>query len=83
MKRLEEMRRRLASLAPQYLEIGDDSAQHAGHASAQGGGHYSLHIVSRQFAGLGVAQRHRMVYCALGEMMQREIHALSIKAETP
>lgn len=83
MSRLEKMRQRLASLAPQYLEIGDDSASHAGHASANGAGHYHLHIVSAQFAGLGIAQRHRMVYCALGEMMQREIHALCIKAETP
>lgn len=71
------------AFAPQTLEIIDDSHKHAGHASAKGGGHFNVHIVSSAFAGKNLVQRHRMVYEAMDELMQQEVHALSIKAETP
>jgi BolA protein len=78
------MQEKLAALDPQRLDIADDSAKHAGHAGArEGGGHYRLTIVSARFAGCGTVQRHRLIYEALGPMMRREIHALSIKALTP
>jgi BolA protein len=78
------MRALLASLAPTALEIGDDSALHAGHEGAKsGGGHYRLTIVSPQFAGKSTVARHRMVYGALAALMQREIHALAITARAP
>lgn len=78
------MRGRLDALQPQRLEIADDSALHAGHAGARnGGGHYRLIIVSPQFSGLGTLKRHRLVHAALGALMQREIHALSITALSP
>ncbi len=80
---IEHMREKLAALSPTQLDITDDSASHAGHAGAQsGGGHFYLTIVSDNFAGLPTLKRHRLVYDALGSMMQREIHALSIKAYT-
>jgi BolA protein len=79
----EKMRERLAALAPQRLEIADDSAKHAGHAGAKEGGHYRLLIVSPRFAGCATMQRHRLIYEALGPMMRGEIHALSIRALTP
>ena len=78
------MRQRLASLEPDSLDIVDDSKQHAGHAGAAGGGgHYQLTIVSRQFAGKTQIARHRLIYQALGDLMQRQIHALAINAYTP
>ncbi len=78
------MRQRLTSLAPDSLDIVDDSAKHAGHAgAASGGGHFQLTIVSRQFAGKTQVARHRLIYQALGDLMQRQIHALSIAAFTP
>lgn len=78
------IRERLASLQPERLELADESALHAGHAGAQsGGGHYRLTIVSPQFRGHNTLARHRMVYRALGSMMRREIHALSIQALAP
>lgn len=83
MSRIEQMRERLAVLEPVALEITDDSHRHAGHAGAGGGGHYTLRIVSAQFAGRNTVARHRMVYSALGEMMKRDIHALNIQAKTP
>lgn len=73
-----------AAFAPQTLEIVDESAQHAGHVGARsGGGHYAVTIVSPRFAGLPPVKRHRLVYQALGELMQKEIHALSINASAP
>ncbi|MDD5176316.1 MAG: BolA family transcriptional regulator [Sterolibacterium sp.] len=81
---VDTIRERLAALQPQTLEIADDSALHAGHAGAKsGGGHYRVIIVSPQFARLPTLKRHRLVHTALGTLMQREIHALSITALTP
>ncbi len=75
---------RLAALEPSRLELTDDSALHAGHEGAKGGGgHYRLTIVSRQFSGKNTVARHRMVYAALGTMMQQQIHALAIRAYAP
>jgi len=72
-----------AALAPSFLQVTDDSAQHAGHAGAAEGGHYSVKIVSDQFIGANRVKRHRMVYDALADAMQRGIHALAISAYTP
>jgi BolA protein len=80
----EKMCAKLAVLHPTVLEIVDESRKHIGHAGARdGGGHYVLHIVSAQFAGNNTVARHRMIYSALGELMKREIHALTIQAQTP
>jgi BolA protein len=72
-------------LTPLHLEILDDSQSHAGHAGVgvSGGGHFYATIVSDAFEGKTPVRRHQMVYEALGEMMQTDIHALSIKAFTP
>jgi len=75
---------KLAALQPSRLELSDDSARHAGHEGAKGGGgHYSLTIVSPQFSGKNTVARHRLVYAALGSMMQQQIHALAIRAYAP
>nr|WP_231734469.1 BolA family protein [Lysobacter gilvus] len=73
-----------AALSPQSLEVVDDSARHAGHAGARDGrGHFNVDIVSEAFAGLAPLARHRKVYAALGDMMETDIHALSIRARAP
>jgi BolA protein len=83
--RLERIRERLtAALAPLECQLDDDSASHAGHAgAASGGGHYNLRIVSRQFEGLKLVTRHRLVYDSVHDMMHKEIHALAIIALAP
>lgn len=72
-----------AALAPESLEVADDSQQHVGHAGARGGGHYTVTIVSARFAGLDTLARHRLVYAALAELMRADVHALSIRALAP
>lgn len=83
--RIAMIRQRLnEALAPQDMEIVDESHKHAGHEGAKsGGGHFNVLIVADAFDGKGLLERHRMVYDALGDAMHREIHALSIKALTP
>jgi len=81
---IEAMKARLAALQPEHLEIIDESALHAGHAGARGGGgHYQLTLVSPAFSGLNALARHRLVYQTLGDLMQGPIHALSITALAP
>lgn len=73
------------ALCPELLEIEDQSAQHAGHGGVRGhgGGHFDLHIVAGGFTGKSRVARHRMVHAALGDAFKGEIHALSIRAESP
>jgi BolA protein len=83
-ERITMIRERLeAAFAPESLEIIDESHKHAGHASAKGGGHFIIQIVSNAFEGKGPVQRHRMVFEAMGDLMHSEVHALSIQADTP
>ena len=80
----QRIARELAALAPESMELLDESGNHIGHEGAKNGGsHFRLDIVSRQFAGKSRLERHRMVYRALAALMQREIHALAINARTP
>lgn len=84
-QRVERIRALLMdALAPESIEVADDSHKHAGHAGARGGqGHFSVDIVSGAFVGKLPLARHRLVYAALGEMMQTDIHALAIRARAP
>lgn len=85
MDRVNEIRNRLnRDLDPVSVEIRDDSMQHAGHAgAASGGGHFAVKVVSGQFKGKSLIERHRMVYQAVTDLMPAQIHALSISAVTP
>lgn len=45
--------------------------------------HFEALVVASQFEGKRPLQRHQLVYATLGEAVGREIHALSIQAQTP
>ena len=80
----DRIRTKLMSLEPITIELRDESASHVGHAgAASGGGHFELRLVSAQFAGLSKIERHRLVYHLLGDLMQREIHALAMNLLAP
>ncbi|MFA0923367.1 BolA family protein [Xanthomonas fragariae] len=85
MSRVERIRIALqTALAPSELEVVDDSHRHAGHAGARDGrGHFNVRMVSAVFADKPQLARHRAIYAAVGEMMQTDIHALSIEALAP
>ncbi len=74
-----------ASLAPQKLEVINDSARHHGHSGDDGSGesHFTVEIESDAFAGVSRLQRQRMVIAALGDIPGNRVHALAIKARAP
>ena len=74
----------LAHFSATELLVKDQSHLHAGHAGAKDGrGHFDVTVVAEEFSGKTRLERHRMVYDALGKLIESDIHALSIKAIAP
>ena len=74
-----------SALSPTAIELVDDSEQHRGHSgyNPEGESHFSLRIESAAFAGKSRVERQRMIYAALGNLMESRVHAFSIKAKAP
>jgi BolA family transcriptional regulator, general stress-responsive regulator len=66
------------SLAPTFLDVIDEGDQHRGHAN-EGAGHFAVRISSPLFKSKSLVECHRLIYAALGDTMQNEIHALRIE----
>jgi BolA protein len=72
------------AFAPTHLLVKDQSHLHAGHEGARDGrGHFAITIESKEFCGKRPLARHRMVYDAMGSLMETDIHALQINASAP
>lgn len=66
---------------PAHLLVKDQSHLHAGHAGAKDGrGHFDVTIVAGAFANCSRIESHRMIFAALGDLMNSDIHALQIHA---
>ena len=74
-----------AALAPDLVQVMDDSARHAGHAGASPGGetHYTVLVVAEAFRGLSRVARHRLVNAALAREFATGLHALALVLRTP
>jgi BolA protein len=74
-----------SALSPTAIELIDDSEQHRGHGgyNPAGESHFTLAIESPAFAGKNRVERQRMIYAALGDLMDARVHALSIRAKAP
>ena len=70
-------------LEANHVSVVDQSALHAGHAGAEGGGHFQVVVVSERFRGLTRVAAQRLVYATLGDFMADDIHALSMRTLTP
>lgn len=83
--RAEIERRLIAGLAPESLEIVDESARHAGHAGAhpEGESHFRVSVVSAAFAGLGRLERQRLVNDLLADLLRERVHALALRCRAP
>jgi BolA protein len=79
----DALRERLAELlAPTTLEVIDESFKHEGHAGADGSGfgtHFRVRIASPMFEGRPRVARHRLVYDALRDFVDKGLHALAIE----
>lgn len=84
-ERRDRIERKLRErLEAEHVELLDESAKHAGHpGAAGGGGHFKALVVSERFQGLSRLAAQRAVYAALADEMEGAIHALAITALTP
>jgi len=82
--RIEQIRERLIdALAPESLDVIDESHLHVGHAGARDGrGHFRLRLSASALDGLSKLAAHRRVYEAMGSLMQTDIHALTIELDS-
>jgi len=74
-----------AALAPERLDVIDDSDKHRGHAGhdSRGESHFTVRIVAAAFAGMSRLQRQRAVNTALADLLAERVHALAIEAKAP
>ena len=72
-------------LAPEELEVKDESHLHAGHAGAPEGGesHFRIKVVSNKFEGLNPVARQRLINDILRAELAGPVHALAMKTLTP
>jgi len=82
------MQRKLEALSPVVLNIVNESYKHAGHAGNPGGGpdaetHFRVEIVSKEFEGKRLVQRHQLMYKLLDDEIKAGVHALSMETKTP
>ena len=67
----------------EHFEVKDFTGRHLKHKLHEGGCHLEAIIVSSNFKDKSLIERHRLVYESVGNLMQNEIHALSMKTLTP
>ena len=79
-QRIEKMQQLLTqTFSPTSLEIKDDSHLHIGHAGAKDGkGHFTIIIGAETLQQCALLNAHQLICQALDQMMQTDIHALSI-----
>ena len=81
-----EIAERLRSaLAPDRLEVINDSEKHRGHGGYDGSGesHFTVVVEAEAFRAMSRLQRQRAVNEALGDLLRERVHALAIKASAP
>ncbi|MFK0087822.1 BolA family protein [Pseudomonas sp. BJa5] len=78
MSMQQKIEQSLQALAPQHLEVLDESHMHSRGQQT----HYKAVLVSEQFEGLNSVKRHQKVYATLGELMG-QFHALALHTYTP
>jgi BolA protein len=82
VRAIEEVLRN--KLEAQHVEVIDQSSLHEGHPGARsGGGHFRVLVVSDRFRGLSRIASQRVVYEALGGLIMKDIHAISMRTLSP
>lgn len=70
----------ISALSPEFLEVIDDSASHAGHSGARPGGntHFNVKIKAQTLNGKSRVMQHKMIMAELKAEFASTLHALSI-----
>lgn len=76
-----QIEQHLQTLQPKWLEVINESHQHNVPEGSET--HFKITVVSEQFTGVNLVQRHRMIYTLLQEEMAREVHALALHTYSP
>ena len=71
------------TISVDFIKIFDYTAQHENHATFEGNFHLSMILVSPDFEGMSLIERHQLIYKVVDEYMHNEIHALTMKIHTP
>ena len=72
------------ALAPDSLDVIDESEQHAGHAGAATGmSHFHVIISAPALQGLKPLDQHRKINTILADLFTHDIHALRITITPP
>ena len=71
------------TISVDFIKIFDYTAQHENQATFEGNFHLSMILVSPDFEGMSLIERHQLVYRVVDENMHDEIHALTMKTHTP
>jgi BolA protein len=83
MKLEQQLIERLQTLTPTHLEVLNESAGHGGYFPGKES-HFKVIVVSEEFQGLRLVQRHQKIYAVAAELMSPgKIHALAIHAYVP
>jgi BolA protein len=65
-----------------HFELKDFTGRHLSHKQHDGGFHLEAVIVSDTFINKTLVDRHKLIYTALGDLLNHEIHAFSMKTLT-
>ena len=66
----------------EFIDIKDLRSRHINHKTYSGGAHLKLLVVSDDFKNISLVNRHKMIYEIIGDLIKKEIHALSIETKT-
>ena len=79
----QQLIERLQALSPLHLDVVNESSGHGGYFPGKES-HFKIILVSDQFEGLRLVQRHQKIYAAAGDLLApTRIHALAIHAFIP
>ncbi len=72
---------KVVCLNPTHSEVVNESHKHSVAPGSET--HFKVVVVSKQFEGQGLVDRHRTMYALLADAMKNGIHALALHTFTP
>jgi len=70
-----------SGVAPEVLEVLNESHMHSVPAGSES--HFKVVVISPEFNGRRLVQRHQMIYSILADELAGSVHALALHTYTP